>query len=79
MVSAVPGMLSWVNSLERDGHVIVLTTARKESHRAETERMLRLNGFCWDLLIMGLTNGERVVVNDGPCSAVELKTNGGMQ
>ncbi len=78
LVNAVPGMLAWVNSLEKDGHVIVLTTARKESHRAETERTLKLNGFCWDHLIMGLTNGERVVVNDGPCASIQVKTNGGL-
>jgi hypothetical protein len=64
-----------VNALEKAGHKIILMTARKESHREVTEKQLLSLGFCWDLLIMGCTNGERVIVNDGPCSAMRVETN----
>jgi hypothetical protein len=69
------GAVAWVNTLEKQGHKIILVTARKESHRKATEKLLLKLGFCWDMLIMGCTNGERVVVNDGPCSAMKVKTN----
>jgi hypothetical protein len=75
----IQGMVEWVNDLEKEGHSIVLVTARRESHRLHTERMLANAGFCWDHLIMGLTNGERIVVNDGPCSAIRLETNVGFK
>ena len=71
---ACMGAVRWIDSLEKAGHII-LVTARKESHRAVTENLLRGLGFCWDLLIMGCTNGERVIVNDGPCSAMRVETN----
>jgi hydroxymethylpyrimidine pyrophosphatase-like HAD family hydrolase len=69
------GAVAWVNSLEKAGHKIILVTARKESHRKVTEELLLTLGFCWDLLIMGCTNGERVIVNDGPCSVMRVETN----
>lgn len=71
-------MVAWVNGLEKDGHKIILVTARKESHREITVQNLLECGYCWDLLIMGCTNGERIVVNDGPCGYVEVLTNDGL-
>jgi dTDP-glucose pyrophosphorylase len=46
------------------GHKIILCTARKESARATTEKHLTSLGFCWDELIMGVTSGDRVLIND---------------
>ena len=46
------------------GYQIVLTTARKESARAHTEQQLRQAGIAWDQLIMGITSGTRVLIND---------------
>jgi NDP-sugar pyrophosphorylase family protein len=46
------------------GHHIVLTTARKESARAHTVKQLADAGICYDQLIMGITSGVRVLIND---------------
>ncbi len=60
----LPGVLAKVNEWDSHGHQIVFCTARKESARAITEQQLRILGLCWDQLIMGLTSGPRVLVND---------------
>ena len=46
------------------GHHIVLTTARKESARAHTVKQLADAGIIYDQLIMGVTSGVRVLIND---------------
>ena len=46
------------------GYTIILTTARKESAREMTERHLKSLGLCWDQLIMGVSSGIRVIIND---------------
>ena len=46
------------------GHHIVLTTARKESARAHTVKQLADAGIIYDQLIMGITSGTRVLIND---------------
>jgi len=58
------GVLDKINQWDSIGHRIILCTARKESARAMTEAQLRELGLCWDQLIMGLTSGERVLIND---------------
>jgi len=60
----LPGALSFLDKLERNEDVIVLCTARKESHRGLLEEQLRTQGIFWDILIMGLPHGPRVLVND---------------
>jgi len=81
---ALNGVLDKFNEWDSQGHKIVLCTARKESARAMTENMLRELGFCWDCLIMGLTSGERVLINDkinsnipDRAKAVNIITNSG--
>ena len=49
---------------ERKGYRLILVTGRKESHRKELERQLKNAGIFWDKLIMGLSNGPRVIIND---------------
>ena len=46
------------------GHTIVITTARPESLRSVTERQLRGLGIAYHHLIMGISAGIRVLVND---------------
>jgi hypothetical protein len=41
-----------------------LVTARKESGREMTERQLKSLGIMWDQLIMGVSSGQRVLLND---------------
>lgn len=47
-----------------EGHTIIITTARSESMRGITERQLQNAGIVYDQLIMGLSAGVRVLVND---------------
>lgn len=49
---------------DSQGHHIVLTTARKESARAHTVKQLTDAGIIYDQLIMGITSGARVLIND---------------
>lgn len=58
------GVIEKINQWDSIGHRIILCTARKESARGMTEQHLRGLGLCWDQLIMGLTSGERVLIND---------------
>jgi phosphatidate phosphatase PAH1 len=48
----------------REGCHIVLTTARTEGCRHITEKQLSDVGIFYDNLVMGLTSGPRVLIND---------------
>lgn len=61
---ALEGTINKFNEWDSKGYKIVLTTARKESARYITEKQLSELGFCWDVLVMGMTSGQRVLVND---------------
>ena len=60
----LPGVREKFNQWDSQGHKIILCTARKESARKMTEHQLKSLGLCWDQLIMGVTSGERVLIND---------------
>jgi len=60
----LPGVLKKFNQWDSQGHKIILCTARKESARGMTESHLRQLGLCWDTLLMGVTSGERILIND---------------
>lgn len=60
----VPGVKERIDKLEGQGACIVIMTARKESARFRTERQLECLGICYDKLIMGVTSGLRVLIND---------------
>ena len=60
----LPGVIDKFNEWDTLGYKIVLTTARKESARYITEKQLTELGFCWDYLLMGITSGTRVLLND---------------
>ena len=60
----LPGVREKFNQWDSQGHKIILCTARKESAREMTESHLRMLGLCWDILIMGVTSGQRVLIND---------------
>lgn len=60
----LPGVREKFNQWDSQGHKIILCTARKESAREMTESHLRMLGLCWDQLIMGVTSGQRVLIND---------------
>lgn len=80
------GVLDKMNQWDSEGHQIVLCTARKESARGLTERQLEMLGVPYDVLVMGLTSGGRVLVNDklgaahpDRATAINLITNGGFE
>jgi ribonucleotide monophosphatase NagD (HAD superfamily) len=67
------------------GYKIILITGRRESTRAETEKQLSHLGIIYDQLVMGVTGGIRVLINDTkpnddtPTSiAVNVKRNQGI-
>jgi mannose-6-phosphate isomerase-like protein (cupin superfamily) len=51
-------------SWDKGNFTIILITGRKESTRKYTEEQLRQMGIVYDQLIMGLPNGDRVIIND---------------
>ena len=79
-------VLEQLKTWERLNYKIILTTGRRESMRKKTEDLLSGLGIFYDLLIMGITNGDRVLVNDkkmrgvrNTAYAINLVRNGGME
>ncbi|MEK6878822.1 MAG: hypothetical protein AABY22_04405 [Nanoarchaeota archaeon] len=60
----LPGTLEKLEEWELKGSKIIITTGRKEAMRIITEKQLSEVGIFFDLLIMGIGGGERVLVND---------------
>lgn len=60
----LPGVLEKFNEWDAKGYKIILTTGRKECLRKITEEQLLKNGIFFDQLVMGLTRGERILIND---------------
>jgi dTDP-glucose pyrophosphorylase len=58
------GVIDKFNEWDSKGYKIILTTARKESARNITEKSLSSLGICWDYLLMGITTGTRILIND---------------
>lgn len=61
---ALPGVIEKFNEWDSKGYNIILTTARKESARRVTEKQLSTVGISWDYLLMGITSGKRILIND---------------
>ena len=53
-------ILGW----DAKGYNIILTTGRKESLRDLTEKQLSSVGIIYDKLLMGITGGDRILIND---------------
>lgn len=74
-------MLEW----SRKGYKVILTTGRRESQRAVTEKQLSEACISYDQLIMGIGRGERVIINDKKedgkisCSAICVERNKGLK
>lgn len=60
----LPGVKEKFNEWDSKGYKVILTTARKESARRLTEKQLSSLGLSWDYLLMGVTSGQRVLIND---------------
>jgi ribonucleotide monophosphatase NagD (HAD superfamily) len=60
----LPGTLDAINEWERNGYTIILVTGRKECMRIITEKQLIDAGIFYDQLIMGISSGDRILIND---------------
>lgn len=60
----IEGTIEKLIEWDKLGYNIILTTGRKESLRAVTEKQLSEAGIFYDQLIMGIGGGERHLVND---------------
>ena len=81
----LPGALANIKQWEKNNYTIVLTTGRKECLKEITENQLLKMGIIYDKLIMGLPNGDRILINDKKLNgarntayAVNLVRNQGM-
>lgn len=60
------GVKFYFNEWHSKGYRIILTTGRTESMRKITEQQLVEAGLFWDMLLMGIGGGERILINDIP-------------
>ena len=60
----LPGVVEKINYWDSRGYRIIFVTARKESTRDLTVKQLTSFGLAWDQLIMGVSNGQRYLIND---------------
>lgn len=61
---ALPGAREKTVEWHCKGHQIILTTARPESLREITEEQLHNAGVIYDMLLMGIGSGPRILIND---------------
>lgn len=64
VLKALPGARERTAKWHCEGHMIILTTARPESLRKLTEEQLNAVGIMYDMLIMGVGQGKRILIND---------------
>ena len=67
----LPGVYAKLHAWEKAGHHIILTTARKSGLRKVTEKQLIEARIIYDELIMGISSGVRVVINDAKTDSNE--------
>lgn len=81
----LPGVTEKFNEWNMKSYKIILLTGRPESMRDLTVSQLASFGLFWDVLIMGATRGERILINDikptselNTATAINLKRNEGL-
>lgn len=70
----LPGVTAQFRKWIQEDCAIILTTGRKESLRASTVAMLAQHKIPYDVLLMGLPRGPRIIINDTKPSAPEEPT-----
>jgi hypothetical protein len=58
------GVIDKFKEWDKNNYKIILTTGRKEGYREKTKEQLKILGINYDELIMGLPNGDRILIND---------------
>lgn len=84
---ALPGVVETFTRLFKEGHHIVLTTARPESLRDVTIQEMDLLGIPFHQLVMGIGRAERILINnkslkdpnESRATAIEVEKNGGLE
>jgi ribonucleotide monophosphatase NagD (HAD superfamily) len=61
---ALPGAVELLNRLQSEGHHIVIMTGRPTTCRRRTEDQISYTGLVYHQLVMGVTGGVRVLIND---------------
>ena len=81
----LPNTKKAIDTWDKLGYKIILTTGRKESMRTLTEKKLNHLGIVYDQLIMGLGGGTRIIINDrkpngekNTCHAINVVRNKGI-
>lgn len=59
----LPGVIELWKSFSIDDFIII-TTARSEKHRQFSEKLFSENNLRYDLFIMNLPSGPRIIIND---------------
>lgn len=84
--NVLANVLHSIKQWDKLNYRIILTTGRKESTRQHTEEQLKSLGIVYDQLVMGIPNGDRVLINDkktrgvrNTAYAVNLVRNGGFE
>ena len=77
----LPRVRAALDALEKRGFFIILMTARKHCLRRRMERMLEEACLYYDMLIMGVGSGRRILINDkkptgDACFAYNIERNG---
>jgi mannose-6-phosphate isomerase len=79
-------VIETIKKWEKLNYKIILTTGRKECSREKTEKQLSDLGIVYDSLLMGLFNGDRIIINDkktnginNTCFAINLVRNKGFE
>lgn len=82
--SLTEGVREKFDEWDSAGHTIIIITGRKENAREITEKQLNEAGLPYDKLIMNVSNGARVLINDklqkgasNRAIAVNIVTDGG--
>jgi len=67
----LPNVIKSIKEWDKLNYKIILITGRKESTRKHTEKQLADIGIVYDQLVMGITNGDRIIINDKKFNGVK--------
>jgi len=84
---ALPGVVEKMTQWFKEGHHIVLTTARPEELRDLTIQEMDLLGIPFHQLVMGIGRAERILINNASeerpqevrADAIQVQKNGGFE
>lgn len=82
----LPGVLDKIRFWDSLGYKIIILSGRRESTRQATEKQLENCGIIYDQLVLGVSGGERILINDlkpnsdkPTASAINVERNAGLE